>query len=533
MEEAKHRNPDVILDCLAWGAPGWIGQGHYFSQDMADYVVDFLRGAKTLHQLDIAYTGVWNETSHETNWIKRLRRTLDAGGFPTVGIVAADNYDRDGWKIVDDLIADPELRAEVACVGVHYRDSKSPPKAQRLGCPLWSSEDGPWRGDWEGAKRLARTINRNYVTGKFTKTEIWSPVTAYYDSLPLPGSGVMRANEPWSGHYEVQPAVWAVAHTTQFARPGWRYLDSACRLIAGGSVVALESPGGEDYSLIIETMDAKAAQKLEFQTVQLPGKVLHVWRTAKDRQFEPVADVQPVAGIFSLAVEPGCLYSLTTTRGQQKGRTSPPVSAGLALPYGEDFSSYQPGDSPRLFSDQAGVFEVQPRGDGQGNCLREVLRHDGIPWHSHADSPPETVLGDLNWKDYALVVDARIPTNGYALLLGRVTRVPQNANRPNCYAFKISGTGGWELRAIRTVVGSKPWEYTTTGNTGEPLAQGQGGLTGPAWHRLELRMAGDEISVLAEGKRLGTVHDSTHKHGQAGLGCDWSGADFAGLSIKQ
>jgi hypothetical protein len=39
-------------------------------------------------------------------------------------------------------------------------------------------------------------LNRNYVIGKFTKTEIWSLVTSYYDSMPLPGSGVMRANEP-------------------------------------------------------------------------------------------------------------------------------------------------------------------------------------------------------------------------------------------------------------------------------------------------------------------------------------------------
>ena len=41
MREAKKRNRDVILDCLAWGAPSWIGGGKYYSQDMADYVVKF------------------------------------------------------------------------------------------------------------------------------------------------------------------------------------------------------------------------------------------------------------------------------------------------------------------------------------------------------------------------------------------------------------------------------------------------------------------------------------------------------------
>jgi len=532
MEEAKRRNHEVILDCLAWGAPDWIGSGKYYSQDMADYVVKFLQGAKRVHHLDIAYTGIWNETSHDPNWIKMLRHTLDAAGLHKVGLVAADDYDRNGWKIVDELKTDAELRSAVACVGVHYRDSKSPAAAQNIGCPLWSSEDGPWRGDWEGATRIARTINRNYVTGKFTKTEIWSPVTAYYDSLPLPGSGVMRANEPWSGHYEVQPAVWAVAHTTQFASPGWRYLDSACGLIDGGSVVALASPRGKDFSLVIETMDAKSPQTLEFQITHLPNKKLHVWRTAKERQFEEIAGIQPVAGKFSMTVEPNCLYSLTTTRGQHKGQTSAPASAVLSLAYEDDFSNYQPGDSPRLFSDQAGVFEIQKRADGLGQCLREVLRHDGIPWHSHLDARPETILGDLKWKDYTVAVEAQIPTNGYALLLGRVTIVPQNNQLPNGYAFKCSGTGEWELRAIRTVVGPKPWDFKTTGDTGTPLAQGHANFTANSWHHFELSLKGDEISVRSDEKMLAMVHDSTHSHGQAGLGSDWSGADFAKFSIR-
>lgn len=533
MEEAKRRNRDVILDCLAWGAPGWIGNGKYYSPDMANYVAKFLLGAKQVHHLDIAYTGVWNETPHDPNWIKLLRHTLDAAGLSKVGIVAADDYAQDGWKIVKEMETDSELRAAVARVGVHYRDSKSPVLAQHLGCPLWSSEDGPWRGDWDGAARIARTINRNYVIGKFTKTEIWSPVTSYYDSLPLPGSGVLRANEPWSGHYLVQPAVWAVAHTTQFASPGWRYLDSACGMIDGGSVVALASPRGTDFSVVIETMDAPAAQTLEFQVTHLPNKKLHVWQTSKDKQFQPIADVDPVGGKYFLTVLPHCLYSLTTTVGQHHGLTTPPPSGTLPLPYVDDFSDYHPGDSPRLFSDQAGVFEVQPRAGGPGNVLSEVLRHDGIPWHSHLNPKPETFLGDLHWKNYGVAVDARIPTNGYALLLGRVTIVPQNEKLPNGYAFKVSGLGDYELRAIRTTVGPKPWDFKTTGDTGAPLAQGRANFTPGDWHRLEMRMFSDEISLRCNGKILATVHDLTHTHGQVGLGCDWSGAEFTKFSLNR
>src|SRR6266852_2496265 len=44
MEEARKRNPQIILDTLPWGASGWVGSGHFYSQDMADYVADFLQG---------------------------------------------------------------------------------------------------------------------------------------------------------------------------------------------------------------------------------------------------------------------------------------------------------------------------------------------------------------------------------------------------------------------------------------------------------------------------------------------------------
>ena len=533
MKEAKKRNRDVTLDCLAWGAPGWIGNGEFYSQDMADYVVKFLRGAKRVHGLDIAFTGIWNETASEVAWIKLLRHTLDQAGLQHVGIVAADDDEtkKVRWKIVDEMEQDAELRAAVARVGVHYRKSKSPANAQSIGCPLWSSEDGPWRGDWPGAVSLARTINRNYVTGKFTKTEIWSPVTAYYDSLPLPGSGVLRANEPWSGHYEVQPAVWAVAQTTQFAKRGWRYLDSACVMIQGGSVVALQSPDRGDYSLIIETMDAQSPQTIEFQIMGLPDKTLHVWRTSENNQFEQVEDIRPLAGHSAITLHPQCIYSLTTTTGQRKGEANPPASRILALPYRDDFSSYPAGATPRYFSDQSGAFEVARRADGPGNVLRQVSPSLGIEWRHHKTPEPETVMGDLLWKDYSVASDVFIETNSYVAFLGRVSGVPQNNHSPSCYRFKVVADGHWELRAISNLRGEKRKGDRTIGEDGSPLAQGQVNLAAGQWHLLYLGMIGDQITVRIDGATLATVRDSTHLQGQAGLGCGWGENQFANFSV--
>ena len=46
MEQAKARNPTIKLLGLAWAAPGWIGGGNFWSQDMIDYLIRWLDCAK-------------------------------------------------------------------------------------------------------------------------------------------------------------------------------------------------------------------------------------------------------------------------------------------------------------------------------------------------------------------------------------------------------------------------------------------------------------------------------------------------------
>src|ERR1700751_5266861 len=49
MEEAKKRNPDIILEVLPWGAPGWVGTDSLYTPAMADYVSRFIEAAKRDH----------------------------------------------------------------------------------------------------------------------------------------------------------------------------------------------------------------------------------------------------------------------------------------------------------------------------------------------------------------------------------------------------------------------------------------------------------------------------------------------------
>ena len=78
MEEARKRNPAIELDILPWGAPGWVGGGNFYSDDMAEYMADFLAGAKRFRGLDISYAGIWNETSR-----RRLREAVRASSTTT------------------------------------------------------------------------------------------------------------------------------------------------------------------------------------------------------------------------------------------------------------------------------------------------------------------------------------------------------------------------------------------------------------------------------------------------------------------
>jgi hypothetical protein len=521
MKEAKKRNPHIIFDALQWGAPGWIGNGNFFSQDNADFIVAFIKGAKKYHDLDISYCGIWNEKPFNTEWIKLLRQTLNSNGLERVKIVAADESEK--WTIVDKMLKDPALRDAVQVIGSHYPRYKAPTTAHSFGKPVWSSEDGPWSGDWGGrcasqpssCPGLPEAYNRNYVIGGMTKTVIWSPITSYYDILPLPGSGMMKANQPWSGHYVVQPAIWITAHTTQFIEPGWKYLagDACAMLPGGGSRVAAISPDGKDVSIVTETMGATSPQRISLiLTGGLSCEKLRVWRSTAREQFVRLDDVPVNDGAFAVTVEPGAIYSLTTTEGQRKGTATIPPARPLPLPYIEKFEDYAPRATPRYLSDYCGAFEVAGRSDA-GQCLKQVITQRGIVSCDEPD--PVTVVGSPSWRDYEVSCDVHFAFQQYAALYGRVKNINirQNGGLKG-YVVQFDSNGIWKLFAgQKQILDGKV-----------PVAPGE-------WHRVGLRFTGDRITVLLDTKEAGAVSDATYRQGLVGLGCGYEEVNFDNLSI--
>ncbi len=566
MREAKKRNPAICLDVLQWGAPDWIGdkdfpdagdpnalswdqriprnRKKFFTQDDADFIAGFIQGAKEFYGLNINYCGTWNETPSDNNWhgprldvpwIKLLRQTLDRRGLPGVKIVARDC----GWKIAELMDQDAELKNDIDVVGAHYPERQSTPAARQCGKPIWASEDhAGWQGGplcienrpglggrlgWAEALALAKLYNLNYIKGRMTKTTICYLIASYYDSLSWPKCAAIWANSPWSGHYEIWPPLWAMAHTTQFAQPGWRYLDGACGMLKeGGSYVCLRSPKPDgDFSAIIETGDATKPQTLALRvTGGLSAGTLHVWRSSEQSQFERQEDLHFAGDALTVQLEPGCIYSLTTTTGQHKGQTSAPPLADFPIPYRDDFDGYAPGKMARYFADQGGAFEVARR-PGGGNCLRQTVIRRGIDWEAYPTPEPYTIIGSAHWRDYEVSCDARIEGTGYAAIFGRIkSSLVSGSDPPYGYWLKVGNDGRWELKAFK-----------------ETLASGTVAFGADPWHKLALTFSGSRIAASIDSIEVKAIEHNTDMagfgQGMAGLGTGWNNARFAHFSVRQ
>jgi hypothetical protein len=346
----------------------------------------------------------------------------------------------------------------------------------------------------------------------------------------------MYANTPWSGNFKVQSAIWVTAHTTQFAQPGWHYIDSACGYLGGkescacrhlqckGSYVTLKAPDSNDYSVIIETVDATEPQEVVFKiTGGLSTGTVHVWQTNASKSFEKLSDITPRNGSFSITLEPDSIYSLTTTTGQGKGAATPPPASPFPFPYSDNFEGTAAGKSPKYFADQDGAFEVTPCSGRQGQCLRQVVRQHPIAW-GVLSPDPVTFLGSADWSDYELSTDVMLEEPGDVTLVGRIDSADWfedgKARWPSAYVFEVRQDGSWELDSAKF--------KTATAK----LAAGRVPFSLKTWHHLVLAFKDSAIQAGIDGISVATVTDETHKKGMAGIGTGWNLAQFDNFAIK-
>ncbi|MEL7975669.1 hypothetical protein AAG589_07370 [Isoptericola sp. F-RaC21] len=527
MEEATKRNPDITLGGLAWGAPGWLDE--YYSQDTIDYFLSWL-GCADQHGLHIDNMGLRNERDYDIPWVKKFRKALDDAGYEDVRIIGADQAAVKGeWQIAADMVADPELADAVGLLGNHYSFGPSSEKARSLNKPLWISEGGPWSAEWGfggSAKSVPSLLNHAYIEGRITGVNFWNLLTSYYEGLSISDAGLMRANTPWSGAYQVQSAIWAVAQTTQFASPGWRYLDTASGYLAAddttqGSYVTRRSPDSGDWSTVIETIGAAGPRQVSLSvTGGLDADDLHVWRSSADEQLAQQPDLVPAAdGTYTVTVPADSVVTVTTAERRGRGEAAGRADSAFPFPYHDGLSRGGPSGQTPYFSQMEGAYEERPCAKPRkGTCLTQVSPEPAISWA--AWKKPAGIIGDLDWADYQVSVDAYVPASGQAQVLGRVSNDAMQPV-PNGYGFTVTADGTWSIG--RGEPGGRTWAELTTGS----LERG-----GPGWHRLGLAFDGDVITASVDGASVGSVTDSTWVSGMAGLSGDYSPTQFADLAIE-
>jgi O-glycosyl hydrolase len=541
MEQARARNPQIKLVALPWGAPHWVGNGNYWSHDMIDYTIKWLKHAQSDHHLTIDYVGGRNERGYDLQFYKDLRAALRANGFSSIQVIASDDWEKlKLWNIATEMKKDPAVNDAIDVVGVHGPGwgGYPTPDALALGKPLWDSE--AHFDEKPPYSEIARNINRNYAAGRVTASVYWPIVSAMYDNLPYDDIGFIKCNQPWSGHYTVTPSLWVMAHTSQFTQPGWRYIDSASGFFAAdstgahGSYVALKSPDNANFSLIVETAEAKSTETARFKIAGFPQQTLHLWATNLNSSnpsdwFVRQADIHPVAGEFSLNLEPGRVYSVTTTTGQAKGNAVSPASAPLALPFAENFESYPEGKMPKYFSDMVGGFETAPCAAGRsGICLRQVVPEEPTSWKRTVQRP-FTMVGNLDWQNYRVSSDVLLEQPGSADLLGRLSGM-SGWDVPNAYVLRVADTGDWYL--LKTT--NKGGDKEDVKEEEAVLAQGKVSPLGVSrWHHLSLAFQGSTIAAQIDGVTVKTISDASFAKGMVGLGTlAYAHAEFDNFKVE-
>lgn len=543
LQEAKKRNPRLSLDGTAWSAPGWIGGGKFWSQDAIDYYISWLRGLKKVYGLQLDAIGCRNEKGQDYDFVKRFRRSLNENGFEKMKVHAFDNWYKGKLDFTKDLLTDKELRDAIDVISGHIFYEGSPVSkeeraiAEKLGKPIWNSEDHVYLKGFDCLISLVECFNQNYILHGATKVVNWYDIAGIYPMEPYAEDPpTVLAYEPWSGNYKVRKALWGYAHYGQFSEIGWQYLNGGCmELAGGGSMVTLKSPKS-DYSIIIETKKAKAPQTLRISlSGNLSAKTLCVWRSNEQEQFVRIADIKPKDKAFTITVEPNTVYSLSTTTGQQKGTfSSIPEKKPFPFPYYETFDEYEKpelyGYLPRYTADICGAFELVDRPDGvEGKCLKQVVPQRTISWAP--DWQHYTIIGDSAWRNYEVSADVLLNKGDAASIMGRINHVGTGYGIiPKGYYLKLSDSGQCDLVVVR----GKKDKKALVGDAEQQalikkgLDKGEGGertlasvivpgIEANQWHNLKLRFKGTEITAFVDGKAMMMVQDHHYAHGMAGL----------------
>lgn len=529
-KKAKSVNPKLILSALRWGTPAWIKN----YDDKYLFYKRYLEIAREYYGLEFDFLGPdQNEGEFDRDWVVNvLRKRLDEDGFRNVKLIASDAVSNP-WLIASEILKDDQLNKAIDIVGAHYTTSSSN-DAKDCGKPLWHSEAWPLMRSriWDeistgvsgGALGFAKTIIDSFVIGKMVSYIMNPFIEAYYEIVPYNTKGCLVADKPWSGYYYITEGLWITAHFTQFIKPGWKFIESACEANSVFNYITLKSDDDRDFStIILNTIPSKLTYNFTISG-GFSEKTINIWKSNSDVQFSHVVSINPTKGHFEFIAEPYTIYSISTTQGQKKGKPKKKnhMNANLSLPYFDDFEEYNIGSVPNYACDQGGAFQVTEDKPKGGKILKQVITNKikPIDWVYRKTPEPYTIIGDLEWANYIVSCDIFIDeADGYVFLAGRVIDSPYNEKPPLSYNLRLFKDGKWELRK---------WEKVLLCGQIEKL-------NGDIWHNLKLKFLYNTINAYIDNIKVAKYVDDigSISSGAVALGCGYHFAYFDNILIEK
>eukprot|EP00397_Hematodinium_sp_SG-2012_P016034 GEMP01016345.1.p1 GENE.GEMP01016345.1~~GEMP01016345.1.p1 ORF type:complete len:878 (+),score=198.65 GEMP01016345.1:232-2865(+) len=530
VNEAKKRNPKIVVQGLEWGAPRWIGNGTFFSTDNIRYVVAWVQCMWDKFSVEVQYIGIWNESPWGgTQYVEQMRAALDKEKF-TTKLVLLDAIGGVQEEFLDAYKTNDQFANLVDVVGLHYPcDVDGMPqlrtllRERRSNTKLWASEEVSTVADWGGAGCWGRVINTNFVRMNMTSSIAWSLIWSAYPNLECFGNGLLYAFEPWSGHYEIRPPLLISAHTTYFTDVGWSYLSSSSATLPfGGSYVTLTDPTSHHVTIVLETLVGQCfyhagcpptvsptAQTvvLQLNTRFVHVERLYVWTTNSTHALvqHPFIRVRADRHVH-ITLAPDTLLTLTTVPVTRTTLPKPPDHDEFPLPFLEEFN-YIDGSTAPFFADQGGAFEVHK------GVLQQRTWKQPIGWHAAAP-PPFTLVGASNWTD--IDVGVSVTFDDVVGVCVRVTR------------YQFFGVGGSIPEGYCAQLTQTTFSLIL--NDGTILAE-QPVMPTDGWHRVRIRATKARISASLDDTVHLTVIDTTYPIGNIALTCSYSPCAYDSLAI--
>ncbi len=546
-------NPDITLELLSWGAPGYIKNATDRDEQYRlryQWFKETLDAAYETYGLEFQYIAPsYNEKLPDTEFIKYFSEALKSEKdtpypYDEIKISAAD--ENTTYNLPARMLNDKELLDAVDVIGIHYTstsDENTLKCKNEYGKELWYSEgvapavtekyavnaDGSGLGGVNGVLDVAGRIINMYPNGGFTLYEIQPPVSAYYGGVNYYPKQLITANEPWSGYMETGAGVYMCAHFMMFSEPGWQFVKSGCfgdgrednhvLYDTTSNILTLTDPDTGDYSMILSNNTASSrSYSFTVKNLKKASSQVKVWETRGPDEGEEY-DANYLKNIMSAEpeeTEDGYKYSLTLKPYSLVTVTTLDVSAPtisldeaeqtrLELPYTDDFEYADTdenylssrGGAPRYTTDQGGAFEVIQTEDGS-RVLQQKITEDmrGVEWGM--SPPPVTTLGDDTWANYT--VSAKVKLEMPQELNGRkpediyagigLRYINASASASKSgYHLLINAAGSWQLLRMSDV-----------------LAEGKIDRFSPyEQYELSVTAMGDNLSAAINGVRVASL----------------------------